>query len=57
MKVCTYCGQEGHLAHACPRRPEDKPEPLTPEQAKLLLDIWCVPSRGLPREIEESGDA
>jgi hypothetical protein len=20
-RVCTYCGQRGHRAHACPRRP------------------------------------
>lgn len=20
-KLCTYCGQAGHRAHACPRRP------------------------------------
>ena len=20
-RICTYCGQRGHRAHACPRRP------------------------------------
>lgn len=25
-KVCTYCGQEGHRAHACPRRQADEAE-------------------------------
>ena len=20
-RICTYCGQAGHRAHACPRRP------------------------------------
>lgn len=23
QKICTYCGQVGHRAHACPRRKAD----------------------------------
>ena len=23
-KICTYCGQTGHRAHACPRRPRER---------------------------------
>lgn len=58
MKVCTYCGQEGHLAHACPRRVRDESEPLpTTEQAEALRDAWSVPTSGLPNGNEESSDA
>lgn len=29
--VCTYCGQQGHRAHACPRRVDAQPAKVTPK--------------------------
>jgi len=53
-KICTYCGQAGHRAHACPRRPLEPDrggnwpfprQPLTyPSPAPLVPDRTVRPA-------------
>jgi len=59
-RICTYCGQAGHRAHACPRRPVEPArganwpfprQPLAyPVAAPLVLDkaLQRVDLEGLP---------
>jgi hypothetical protein len=45
MSQCTWCGQEGHRAHACPV-PKPEPVPLLDLDDDTPLDDICDLPRG-----------